>query len=517
MTTRSVDIPPPVGGWNTTDPLTAMNVTFAPTLDNFLIDRGRPRVRPGYRVWATGLGGRVDALLEYRSGTLRKLYGAAGGSIFDVTAGGAVGAAVVTGMTTAFWEGVMVAAAGDDFLLACNGTDVPRTFNGTTWAAWAATGLAAQPAAAMVFKGRVFAYRPDRLEFYYGGAGAIAGAYTLFPLQGVARRGGGVAAMASLTQDSGAGLDDLLLILTTQGEMLAYSGTDPSSATTWRLVGSFPVPGRPLATGQRTMQEFGGDVLVLTEAGVFPATALASGANQTQLMGRAATRLIQQTFVDLARGRGTENGWALVSLPALAQWIVNVPWGAADAQQIAFSGVTGAASRWNRLAAASWIESAGRAYFGTAGAGGQVLLFGEDNTDVGMAIAAEAVGAFSTFGSANAKQFVLSEVILSDGAGVSVRVDLVTDWQVPVPDATASGAGAPSPPPPLGLGTALYWGTGLWNVNTWAGENVVTRGWRVTPAVGRAAALRLRLVVGDGTRPAWLGSAVQMRQGATVR
>ena len=65
-------LPPPLGGWNTSDALAVMGAEFAPTLDNLIPEQGRLRVRPGWRTWATELPGRVDGLLDWRSGGRRR-------------------------------------------------------------------------------------------------------------------------------------------------------------------------------------------------------------------------------------------------------------------------------------------------------------------------------------------------------------------------------------------------------------------------------------------------------------
>lgn len=509
-------LPPPLGGWNTSDALAVMGAEFAPTLDNLIPEQGRLRVRPGWRTWATGLPGRVDGLLDWRSGGRRRLFAAAGAGMFEVTGPGAVGAAAVDGATSARWDGLMVNAVGGDFLFACNGADTPRTFDGTSWAAWTGTGVPT-PSWSCTLKGRLYVGRPDRLSFWYGIPGGIGGAFTEYPLQGVARRGGGIAGMATWTRDGGRGSDDAAALITTEGEVLVYEGLDPGDASSWSLTGSYQLP-RPLgvnvggASG-RFLREFGGDVLALTEGGVFALGALVSGADQAGLGAVAYTRRIEPSFLELARGRGGQAGWELAPLPSHGLWLVNVPWGAGDAQQVAFSARSGAACRFAGVPAASWAEAGGRTYFGHAREG-KVCLWGEDEADDGHAISAECVGAFGTFGGGGLKRFTLAQPVLSDAADATVRLDVVLDWQVPTPEVAARGPAAP--PPAAAVDGAGRWDAGVWDEASWAGEGEVSRAWRAVRGIGQAGAVRLRIAA-NGSRPGWLGTGLVWERGGAVR
>lgn len=512
----STTLPPPLGGWNTFDGLVGMDPQYAPVLDNMLPEQGRLRVRPGYRVWASGLPGRVDGLLSYRSGTTSYLFASSGAGIYDVTGAGPVGAAVVSGLTDARWDGLNVAAAGGSFLLAFNGVDAERVFNGSGWGPWTATGLPgpansegiARVGWATVFKGQLFAGRRDRLSFFYSVPGAIGGAFTEFPLQSIAKRGGGIAGALGWTLDSGTGPDDLLALVTTEGEVVVYRGTNPSSADSWALVGVFSLP-RPV--GSRFLRPFGGTVLVLTEGGVFSLAAVVEGTDEAALASKAFTRAIEPTFLQLARGRGAVPGWDMVSITALGLWLVNLPLGSGDAQQIVFRAANGAAARMTGLAAACWLTAGSQVFFGHASAG-KVLVWGDDVSDDGAAIRAECVQAFSEFGTPGVlKRFTLLQPLLGDADNAAVRAEMALDWRVPPPDADAGVAPMPAP------AAALVWDVGLWDVGAWAGgDGEVTRAWRAARGIGPSGAVRLR-TSSAGSRPEWLGTGIVWDRGGPLR
>ena len=100
-----VSRPAPVKGWNARDPIAAMKPDEAILLENFYPCASDVMLRKGISDHVTGVGAQVESLMAYNtpSGT-QTLFCAAGDSIYDASAAGAVGAAVVSGMTNARWQ-----------------------------------------------------------------------------------------------------------------------------------------------------------------------------------------------------------------------------------------------------------------------------------------------------------------------------------------------------------------------------------------------------------------------------
>jgi hypothetical protein len=128
-------LPAPVGGWNSRDSLGEMKATDAVYLKNWFPATTDVVVRNGYTNFATGMSGQVESLMAYSGGASNKFFAAVGSNIYEVTAGGAVGAAVVANMTNARWQYVNISTAGGNFLIAFNGADNGLRYNGTTWVA----------------------------------------------------------------------------------------------------------------------------------------------------------------------------------------------------------------------------------------------------------------------------------------------------------------------------------------------------------------------------------------------
>src|SRR5262249_13609023 len=120
------------------------------------------------------------------------------------------------------------------------------------------------------------------------------------PIGNLYRLGGNLVAGTSWTQDAGDGPDDLLALVTTEGQLAIYAGTDPSSASSWSLIGVWYV-GRPM--GRRCFFPFGADVGLITENGVFALSILLRSG--TVNFDKALSRKIQPTFTAIAQAVGT--------------------------------------------------------------------------------------------------------------------------------------------------------------------------------------------------------------------
>jgi len=313
-TTNNVaSLPAPVGGWNARDSLANMAPTDAVTLNNLFPGVSSVSLRGGYKKHATGMTGQIESLLVYNAGTNDKMYAVVGGNIYEVTTAGAVGAAKVTGLSNSRWEFTNITTSGGGYLYAANGVDKPRLFDGTTWTAIdgsstpAITGVTTtsliQPT---LFKNRMWFIQKDTLKAWYLPTASVGGAAQVLDLSSVAHLGGTLIAMASWTIDAGYGVDDNLVFVTDQGEIIVYRGTDPSSASTWALIGVWII-GAPIS--RRCVQKYGGDLLILTLDGLIPfASALQSSRLDPQV---ALSDKIQGAFAAAARQYKTNFGWGL--------------------------------------------------------------------------------------------------------------------------------------------------------------------------------------------------------------
>ena len=262
-------VPAPTGGWDTRQAVSGMSPINAVLLDNWFPETEKVTLRGGSAAHATGLGTSseaVETLMEYNKldGT-NELFGACGAEIYDVTSAGAVGSAVVSGLTNARWQYVNMGTSGGQFLLTFNGADTPRIYNGSSWANATMSGpTIANCIWCNTHHRRLWIGEEDSLSGWYGAANAITGTFTEFPFAGVFSKGGYLAGMGTWTRDSGEGSEDLAIFVTSEGQVAVYNGIDPSEAANWQLIGVFQI-GRPI--GRRFMLRAGADLILITTDG----------------------------------------------------------------------------------------------------------------------------------------------------------------------------------------------------------------------------------------------------------
>ena len=489
---RSVSLPPPVGGWDTRDALADMPPQNAVVLDNWFPGTDRVTLRAGYVEHATGLGAAVETLLPYspQSGSPR-LFAAAGSSIREVTTAGPVGAGVVTGLTNARFQSVQMGTAGGQFLFCCNGVDTPRLFDGSTWANTTVTGPTVTNLVwCNMHQRRLWFGEKNSLTAWYLPVNTIGGAAAQFPMAGLASLGGSIAGMAVWSRDSyGAGMQELACFVTTEGEMIIYAGTDPASASTWGLLGVWRL-GRPI--GRRFFQKVTSDLVLLTQDGLIAAsTIMPTDRAQTERVALSAQ--INKAVNTAVRIAGGSFGWEPFIYPRGTALILNVPETATTAIQFAWNTITNAPCRFVGIPAATWAMSNEDPYFG--GLDGTVYRFDAAQSDNGKEIQGDALQAFNYFGSPGQKKaFKLIECLFDANTDPNVAIEIATDF-----DTTLS---ATSPAPSAATASTSRWNVGKWNQAKWSAALRVWRGWRGVRGVGRAAAPRVR-VSRKGASVAW--------------
>jgi hypothetical protein len=201
-------LPAPTAGWNAKDPLSEMRPDYAPLLDNWFPVTGAVQLRKGYAQYATGLGlGSVETLMPWAGAASSKLFGVSGGSIYDVSSSGAVGAAAVTGLSNSRFYHTMFGAGGGQYLYACNGFDGPRAYDGSSWSAPTITaGSGSLTPSNLIypwaFKSRLFFVEKNTAKAWYLPTLSIAGAAQPLDFTSLFTKGGYLVAGGALSRDS---------------------------------------------------------------------------------------------------------------------------------------------------------------------------------------------------------------------------------------------------------------------------------------------------------------------------
>ena len=482
-------IPAPVGGMNDRDALGAMDEKDAVILKNFWPLPSKVMLRRGSPLWVSGIGSAVESLMGYapKSGTAA-LFGAAGTAFYNVTSTGTVGAAVVSSLTNARWQHVNVSNSGGNFLMAVNGADKLRGWDGSSWwvdgdASHDITGVdTATCNFITLFKRRVWLVKASTASAWYLGVDAISGAATELDLGPLFKRGGSLQAIANWSLDAGIGIDDYAAFISSQGEVALYKGSDPSSATTWALVGVFYL-GAPI--GRRCVAPLGGDVMLICRDGLVPLSkALMSSRVNSQI---ALTDKILNTISEKVVLYGGNFGWQPLYYPGHDMVLLNVPVATGAQVQYVMNTVTGAWAQFTGWAANCFEVFGNELYFG---ANGNVFKAFSGYADNGTAIQAEALQAFNYFGGESAlKYFTMARPIISTTEDVSLLYGLNVDL-----DTTSQPDGTPT----TTSVNSGEWGTGLWGTALWGGGLVQQLNWQTFTGIGYSAAAHIKAASASG-------------------
>lgn len=495
-------LPPPIGGWDTMSALTNMPGQNALTLDNWFPSTDKVTLRKGYTSHATGMTGRVETLIQYTGLTgAGKIFAANDGKVYDVSSAGAVGAAVLSGKSNDRWQQVQIGTSGGQFVMIMNGADTPQTYNGTSWANAGMTGpTIANLIWCNVHQRRLWFGEEDSLSAWYLAANAITGSATEFPLHGLASLGGYIMAMGTWSRDAGDGSDDVAVFLTSEGQAIVYQGTDPSAAATWSLVGVFRI-GKPI--GRRCMIKAGADLIIITQDG-FVALSTILGGDRSQTDGVAISAQINKSVNDAVISAGGTYGWEPFLYPIGTMLIFNVPQSTNVFHQYVFNTITNKPCRFTGWNAICWALNNDIAYFG--GTDGAVYRADNGTSDNGKNIEADAVPAFSFFGSPGVqKSFKLGEPIFQSAGNPNAALDLNVDFEVQAPASVASASPA----------SGGLWGDALWGQGTWGSADQIYRGWRPVHGIGEAASMRVRVST-NSSSPAWIATKYLFVPGGQV-
>ena len=494
-------LPAPVGGWNARDSIADMAEEDAVILTNFFPSTTSVNLRGGYSKYSTGYSTQVETVISYSGATTNKLFGIAGGSVYDATAGGAIGAAALSGLTNSRWQYVNITTAGGNFIEMCNGADSVYTFDGTTWTdrSGAITGVTSSTLIGInVHKNRVWFVQSGTLKAWYLPVQSITGAAAALDLSAFCPHGGYLMAMATWTMDAGYGMDDMAVFITSNGDVLVYRGTDPASASTWALVGVFWI-GSPI--GRRCFVKYKGDLLIITQDGLFPL----SGALQSSRLNPkvALTDKIQRATSDAVISYGTNFGWCVTPYPRQDAIVLNVPVTAgANQQQYVMNNITGAWCNFTGWNANCFEIYEDNLYFGGTNYIGKAWT---TYADAGQAIPGSALQAFSYFGSkTQLKRFTMMRPTFYATSQPSVLGQINVDFDQSAAVATLATAAVGG-----------VWDAGRWDTAVWGGGLSISAQWQGASGVGYCAAPNIATNT-NSIELQWLATDVVMEPGAIL-
>lgn len=477
---KGASIPPPIEGWDASTPLAAMKPTRAVKLINWFPQLSWVELRKGFDRYAnlTDVTDPVETLMPYQGPASSNFFAAAGTSIYDVTGGGSIGAADVTGLANARWQYTNFATSGGDFLYIVNGADVPHFFDGTTWdvATITGTGIDATDFITVTpHKGRLWFSINDSSDAAYLPPDSIQGTAVKFPVGGNWGFGGKLMGIVSWSLDGGNGPDDYIAFISSQGQVSVYSGDNPAS--NFSLVGTYRI-GQPI--GRRCTTKVGADVAIICIDGVVPLS-------KALIFERAAvtkvslTERIQRVMNQSARDYKNNFGWQLLAYPRGVRAILNVPVVENGTQeQYVMNTLSGAWCRFTGMNANCWELFNEDLYFG--GASGFVFQADKGPTDYNQTLTADMETAFNYFNSRGLqKRYTMVRPLLTTDQSVQPGMALNVDFQENAPITT--------PVTPLQSGSV--WDDSDWNQALWGGAVVSQSIWTSVSGIGYCASIRM--------------------------
>jgi hypothetical protein len=418
----------------------------------------------------------VISAFTYVSGTAEKMFAAQPTKLFDVTLTTPV--LVKSGQTSGNYAAAQMNNAAGEWLIACNESgDHPLRFNGTSWVTLdgvnptpgdgasqitgPAPGLGPPPALSYVWKyrNRLFFIQKRSMSAWYLDINSVGGALLEIPLSGAAGKGGTLLFGAVYSTDAGDGNDDKCVFVTTLGEVLVFTGTNPGDAANWRQEGRWSL-GRPM--GMNAHIQIGGDLMVLTIEGIVPlSVALARDISQTELA--MLTRTIKPMWRENVAKR-TTYPWTIARWDEYGALFVTWPGGNPGDRMCAVSNLaTGAWCRFIGYDALCFLRRGADLFYGTQDG---IIMQGErtgydDGNHARKPYLATLVGGWEMFG-APAANFIWHQARANfhSAAGEPFQPQLAAavNYNIVLPSPPQAGPD----PGPLDIWDQGIWGPSMW-------------------------------------------------------
>lgn len=334
------------------------------------------------------------------------------------------------------------------------------------------------------YAGRLWYVPENSTEVVYmNTVGGVSGPASRLPLGQLMQYGGYVQAIGTWTVDTRQNVDEYLAIITSRGEVIVYQGTDPSTTSTWSLVGRYKV-GAPL--GRRCFLRIAGDLQLITVDGVVGMSEMLStdraAANRVSL-----TSIIMNPINNAAAAYRNNFGWQLIEYALGTGAILNVPVQENVVQnQFFMNTITGAWSRFIGINPSGefdatyginsncWeVDSTDNIFFG--GNDGKVYKWGVGSGDGDKPITALVKGAYNSFGNAaELKNYQMLQALITTTGNPIPAIGINVDFN----DTTALSTEQPVED------AVARWDTAIWDDFPWGPAATTTNNFLSVQGIG---------------------------------
>lgn len=469
QTSQPITYPAPKGGLVTTMDIASQQPGTATVLRNFFPTLIGSRIRGGsIKEGLAASGDDLVSAFKYKYGNSEKLFMATSTAIYNMTSPAApptTTAADVSGLSGGNWCAFQHTNAGVSNLVCLNGADDRRLYNGTSWTTAPAitfTDGTTMPQLnyGWLFKNREFFLKNGTLDAYYLPVNAVGGAAVVFPLGGVMKKGGSLITGFSWSLESGDGLSDMCVFVSTEGEVAVYAGDDPSSASTFGLKGVYQI-GKPL--GKNAWIRAGGDILIATSDGLTPISQVFQRDRQALTLV-SVSRPIEDDWRKAANATG--GGWTLTQWPEQNLVFVTFPANTVVTDTTfvlnVLNGRWSTVSNWRALC---YATLQGGLFFGSIN--GYCWQGDITGSDDGMTFGATYLSQFSPAGSFGQRaNGTLAHMYFRAKTKPEVLLFAKADYDKTTPSFSTVTEGDAS---------SSEWDIGLWDVALWDGVSDQTR------------------------------------------
>lgn len=341
------------------------------------------------------------------------------------------------------------------------------------------------------FKSRLLFIKRGTTDAYYLPVDAVAGALTKFSLGGVFPSGGVLVSGASWSVNSGGGLEDTCLFFSDKGEVAVYQGSDPSSISTFGLVGVYKI-GVPLH--KNAMVRAGGDLWVLTDDAVVPLSAMLATTDRSGMKKAAISYPIEELWRQIVNERkGTSFPFTVALWHAETMLVVGVPaFSGLPAYALVCNTRTNAWARYTGWDVRSLAIFDDRLFFGTST--GRIVEGETGGSDQGSNYTGVLLPRFDDFGDPSEK------------VSVAVRLEARSKF-VFTPQLFANSDYEIDLPLPLnadGVEGSNVWDAAIWDESVWGSgstaKQLISR-WESVAAIGHSLSPGLQITSGRTTSP----------------
>lgn len=467
----SVSVGAPVKGWNTRDSLDGMDPEYALKLVNMYPAQGYIRTRRGSIIHCDlNVAEDVETLAELpqTSGTSR-LIAACDGTIYDVTTSSPI--TLETGLLSSRFNTAII----NNRLVMCNGVDTPRIFDGSTLAIGTYTGTNLQPKTLIQvcqYRSRLYFVEAGTATVWYGETAAITGELNKIDFSFLLQKGGRIAFVAPWSADTGAGLSDYFVIVSEEGEVLVYEGSDPASVATWELRHRFLLP--PPVGGRRGWQNIASDLIIVHKGGVTALGSLLRGGDTKTYA--TITDVINRSFLEAVESWGNALNWDIQYHPVGQAIYVNIPvYGAAE--QFVLNPITGAWARYVGMNATTWSPFEDFVLYGSTL--GRIYRADVGDADDSAPIRSEVKFAYNYFGDrGHVKRFTAARPIVRSPAGITFSMAIDCNFNTTEFSSVA-----------IAQNNSAKWGEAIWNEALWDSPKLTSEAWYSLTNYGRSGAL----------------------------